>query len=80
MFEEEYDNIVPVEEYWVGEPNLQAGYASQWSDAHSMALHRFGLDWDVYEELVDEEYDHFWESYSEGYDDDFEALYEDDQA
>ena len=66
MGDYDFDVVIPPEEYWVGEPNLQAGYASQWSDAHSVAIFRFGLDPDVWEELLreEEEYDD-WESYED---------------
>jgi hypothetical protein len=54
-----------------------------WSDAHSPALHRYGLALDVYEELADEE--EWWDTDRVPYEDDefvddYETLYEDDQA
>lgn len=47
-----YDVVIPPEEYW--------------SDAHSVAILRFGLDPDVWEKLLreEEEYDD-WDSYED---------------
>ena len=51
MKDYDFDVVIPPEEYW--------------SDAHAVAIFRFGLDPDVWEELLrEEEYDD-WESYED---------------